>query len=562
VPDALQPNPSTRPVRWAFALTAAAACALVLWVCALVWMPDFGLTRFINIGREFVPRGSAVYRGTPKYVTPAPGPDAGFDGQFYAEIALDPLLRNPQLKTALDDPPYRADRIFLPALAWIGGLGHPSWVLNVYAALNPIFWLGYAALLYVLFRGLGWAGVAGFAAMLLTCGVIESMYGALTDFPAFVLMTLAAMIAGSAGAAAQGLATLAREANILGLAGILEFEPPWPAAIRQNLLRGLVAVGPFALWYGYVRWRLPIHTSMVGANLDWPFHAILRKLGEVLAYIRDGGVDWRRFYRNEQLHALLTIIATLTQCLYLITHPALKNRLWRVGIVFVPYFFVISYNVWASHFTVTRHALPITLAFNLLLALRPKRSWLVWFLLGNCFVPYGLYRWVDFGLEGPLQPEFVVVGAPLPAGTLTEAYRGVAPAGYVAAPAGPQYGWAGPEHTHRGIWRWAMSQRGSLVLANAGRGPIEVRLAFASESLVPRALWVSVRGLKVWAGPIAAKPVLTPVRTDAFLLPPGETVVEFSTDVPATLENSNADARRLAFMVSDPAVVVTGSPPR
>jgi hypothetical protein len=52
------------------------------------------------------------------------------------------------------------------------------------------------------------------------------------------------------------------------------------------------------------------------------------------------------------------------------------------------------------------------------------------------------------------------------------------------------------------------------------------------------------------------------VRTDAFLLPPGETVVEFSTDVPATLENTNADARRLAFMVSDPAVVVTGSPPR
>ena len=112
----------------------------------------------------------------------------GFDGQLYAEMALDPLLRNPQMKTALDDPAYRADRILLPWLAWLGGTNTPFWVLNVYAALNPLFWLGYAVILYVLFRRHGWAGVAGFAAMLLTCGVVESTFKALTDFPAFVLM--------------------------------------------------------------------------------------------------------------------------------------------------------------------------------------------------------------------------------------------------------------------------------------------------------------------------------------------------------------------------------------
>ncbi|HSY54339.1 MAG TPA: hypothetical protein VK785_07825, partial [Opitutaceae bacterium] len=202
---------------WAFVAVAMAACAVMLGTCLKVWSPAYGLTRFIPIGQEFEQRGIAVYRATPKYVPPTRW---GFDGQLYAEMALDPLLRDPGMKTALDDPAYRADRILLPWLAWLGGLGRPFWVLNVYAALNPLFWLAYGIILYRLFRPHGWAGVAGFAAMLLTCGVIESTFKSLTDFPAFVLMTLAAMIGGSVGAGVLGLAALAREINIIGLVGV------------------------------------------------------------------------------------------------------------------------------------------------------------------------------------------------------------------------------------------------------------------------------------------------------------------------------------------------------
>jgi len=577
VPETLPHLPS-RPLQWAFAATAAAALALVLLTCVRVWLPDYGFTRFINIGREFVPRGTAVYRATPKYVTAAPGPDAGFDGQWYAEIALDPLLRDPQLRRALDDPAYRADRILLPALAWLGGLGRPFWVLNFFALLNPLFWLGYVAILFALFRRLGWAGWAGFAAMLLTCGVIESMYGALTDFPAFVLMTLAAMIGGSRGAGVLGLAALTREVNLLGLAGFLEFEPPWRAALGRNLRRGAIVVVPFVLWFCYVRWRLPspgshslgaLYASMAGNNLDWPLHAIYRKLREVLGVIGRGGIGWSEAFGSVEVHALLTIIATLTQCLYLITHPEWKNRLWRVGIAFVPYFFFISYNVWESHFTVTRHALPFTLAFNLILALRPNRRWLVWFLLGNCFVPYGICRFVEFGRDGPSPPEFTVAGAALPAGMLTATFRDVAPAGPADLGRGPGFGWAGPEtartpwyelglSNRRRIWRWAIRQRASLVLANTGADPLRVSLAFASESLVPRDLRLSVRGTVVWEGAIAAKPALTPVRTEAFLLPPGETVVDFIT--PQAVSPPGDDVRPLAFMVSEPSLVVAPVP--
>jgi hypothetical protein len=521
----------------------------MLGTCLQVWSPAYGLTRFIPIGREFEQRGIAVYRATPKYMPPVRW---GFDGQLYAEMALDPLLRNPQMKTALDDPAYRADRILLPWLAWLGGLGHPFWVLNVYAALNPIFWLGYAALLYVLFRGLGWAGVAGFAAMLLTCGVVESTFKSLTDFPAFVLMTLAAMIGGSGGAGILGLAALTREINLLGLAGVLDFEAPWREALARNLRRAALAAVPLVLWFLYVRWRLPaedgasllvrLRTSMVGDNINWPLHAIVRKVGEVIAVIRQGGVDWPHFYKSTLLHALLTIVATLTQCVYLVTHREWKNRLWRVGVVFVPLFLCVAYQVWYSHFTVTRHALPITLAFNLVLALRPKRSWLIWFLLGNCFVPYGIYKFVSFGLDTPHPPEFTVATALSPGISVDLSFGA---------------GWSGREGDNRHAWRWAAGPRATLVLTNGGRQPLEVVLAGILLGAAPRDLRVSVGGADLWQG--RAGPVAAPVRTRKFILPPGGTVVTFATP---ELVPPGPDGRPPAFRLSELSLAVTPLPPR
>jgi hypothetical protein len=508
------PQAWTLSPRWGFAAVAAVAAAIMLVTCLNVWSPPDGLTRFLSVGREFEQRGTVIYRATPKYEGTARW---GFDGQLYAEMALDPLLRDPRLKTALDNPPYRAHRMLLPWLAWAGGLGRPAWVLSAYAAMNPLFWLGYVALLYALFRGRGWAGVAGFAALVLTCGVIASTFRALTDFPAFVLMTWAAVLGGTGGALALALAALTREINLFGLAGVLEFEGPWGAAIRKNLWRGALAVGPLALWWLYVHERFPMHTSLAGKNFDWPLHAIYRKTVEVLAVIRQGGIDWPRFYKSTPLHALLTIVATLTQCLYLVTHREWRNRLWRVGIVFVPLFLCIGYQVWYSHLTVTRHALPITLAFNLLLAARPNRRWLLWFLLGNCFVPYGVYKFVAYGLETPQPAEFTVEAA----AALEATADTTVDASYGA-------GWSGPEVAGREAWREAAGERAALVLANGGLLPLETELSLQARTAGPREVTVSVRGSVIWQGRLAPGPSPSSLRAQKFILPPGETVVEFS----------------------------------
>lgn len=528
----LEENLPSRPSGWFFALVGASAFAVLLGAYVRVWSPDYGITRFIIIGREFNQRGLAVYRATPKYMDPYPPARVGFDGQQYAQIALDPLLRDPQIKQAIDNPPYRARRILLPWLAWIGGWGRPFRVLNVYAALNPLFWLGFVAMMAVLFRPHGWAGLAGFSAMLLTCGIIESMRGSLTDFPAFVLMTFAVMIGGSEGVGVMALAALTREVSVLGLAGLLEFKPPWPETLKKNFRFGLIAIGPMLLWLAYLAWRLRMHSSVDADNMDWPLRAIVRKLGEFIAAIRQGNIEWSQFYRSYELHALLTIIATLTQCIYLLAHRSWENRLWRMAVIFVPFFLCIGYAAWERHFTVTRHALPITLGFNLVLAMRPGRRWLWWFLLGNCFVPYGIFEFSFYGRETPPLHEFMVVGAP--AEVQVDVRAGA--------------GWSRPESSPRKIWRWATAQNATLVCSNANPLPVEAELAFDTTSPAPRDLRVSVQNKVIWAGQLDYS--LRSVRSPKFSLPRGETTVTFQTSLPPASSGPD-DRRELTFMLSN-----------
>jgi hypothetical protein len=533
------------PAVWAFILVGAAAFVLLASTFWRVYTPAYGLTKLIVAGSEFDGRGLASYRATPKYI--APGDRWGFDGQYYAQIALDPLLRDPQLKQAVDDPRYRARRILLPWLAWLGGLGRPAWILNAYAAMNLVFWVGFSVLLIVLFRPHSWAGLAGFAAMLVTCGVIESMRASLVDFPAFVLLISALVLGGTGGAGVLALATLARETSLFGLVGLWDYRPPWRITVRGNLRLALIAAVPFLLWLGYIAWRLRLATTVDGQNMDWPLRGMMGKLGEFSVRAAHGDIPWRRwyaaFFSSEPLHALLTIVATLTQCVYLFTHREWSDRFWRVGAFFVPFFLCIGFLSWTTHFTVTRHALPITLAFNLVLARRPSRIWPIWFFLGNCFVPFGVHQFM-VGESGPaaIPAEYRIVDSRPAGAPITARF---------------DQGWSVREWDRDHAWRWATGRRADLVLFNPATQPVEAELSFITRSVDARELEVRVSGATVWSGHLTR--ARQPARTSRFSLPPGETVVGFFTPLPPGTPGT-ADNRSLSFLVLDLQIVLRREP--
>jgi hypothetical protein len=60
----------------------------------------------------------------------------GYDGQFFAALAVDPLLLDANTPRYLDGPAYRAGRIGLPLAAWIVALGNRRAALIVYPLLT------------------------------------------------------------------------------------------------------------------------------------------------------------------------------------------------------------------------------------------------------------------------------------------------------------------------------------------------------------------------------------------------------------------------------------------
>jgi len=59
-----------RPGIGVFVLVGAAAFVQLLGAFVRVYSPEYGITKFLVVGREFDGRGLAVFRSTPKYLGP------------------------------------------------------------------------------------------------------------------------------------------------------------------------------------------------------------------------------------------------------------------------------------------------------------------------------------------------------------------------------------------------------------------------------------------------------------------------------------------------------------
>jgi hypothetical protein len=244
----------------------------------------------------------------------------GYDAQYYAQIAMDPSLRNKQLRHAVDSLPYRARRILLPAIAYVAGLGRPSAILQAYALANVVSWLLLAVVLLHWFPPRSWDNFMRWAGVMFSFGLCVSFRNALVDGPSLLLIAsgLCLLERGRPGwsAAVLALGGLGKETNLMAAAGFL------PASLRPTrawavaVLRGVLVAAPLALWLIYIALTVGPAGDLGARNFDLPFASYLRKWGEITTGWNDLSVA-----NAGPLWSLFLLVALTVQFLYLVLRP-------------------------------------------------------------------------------------------------------------------------------------------------------------------------------------------------------------------------------------------------
>jgi len=255
--------------------------ALVL----LKFSPLNGFTSLIRFGQTWNEHRHSALQALPLAVVPASN---GYDGQFYAQIALDPTLRDAQLFQVIDAPAYRSRRILVPALAGLLGLGNPWWTIQAFALLNVLAWLLFAWLLYRHIGGSDWIAYARWFGCMFSMGALESVRQSLVDLPALLLLLLAIMTDSRARVASSTLwltlGNLAKETSLLS-AVALKFDLTNPKLHWRRIFLSLGACAlPLAAWSLYVHHRFPATGNGSGVgNVTWPLLGLLDHLKSCLA---------------------------------------------------------------------------------------------------------------------------------------------------------------------------------------------------------------------------------------------------------------------------------------
>ena len=365
-------------------LCAVLALALVAYFLASVagfYQTDTGFTSFIGFS------GGHDYEVPAMAGVPHAHIGGGYDGQFYAQLALVPLLKDPAIDRALDNPAYRARRIFFSWTAYIAGLGRPAWVLQAYALQNVVCWLLLAWLLTRWIPPTTPRRLALWAACLFGQGLLASVRLALTDGPSMLLLACAVATAERgrswATSALLGIGGLARETNLFGLTLL-----PWPRTWKQGLVvtgAVVVAILPLLVWQDYLFSIYRTNTFAKQNQLSTPFTAFFFKWETTLRGVWHDGV------RSPHMLALTATAGLTVQAIYAIVssrrHAA--SPWWRLAIPYVVLMFLLDFVVWGGFpGASTRVLLPVTIAFNVLLDAEPDARFWAWYAPGNAVLFY------------------------------------------------------------------------------------------------------------------------------------------------------------------------------
>jgi hypothetical protein len=356
---------------------AGALVILFLASVAQFYHPGKGFTALLGLpdGHDFE---TAAFSAIPHYDYPA---WASYDGQFYVQRALDPLLRDPAVDRAMDLAPFRARRILFSWTAYVLGLGHAPWIVEAYALQNVGCWLILAALLTRWLPPTSPRGLALWTACLFSHGMLWSVRFSLLDGPSLLLIAWA-VIAAERGrfllsAALVGVSGLGRETNLL--AAVSQRLPSNRAGWARLAIAGVLVALPVLIWQDYLR-SIYRSTMLAGTNgLVLPFTGLAQTWSGVFRAANRHG-----FFSGEA-KPLLLIFSLAVQAAYLIVRHDYTSVWWRVAAMYSALMLVLD-PVLADPLTgaITRVLLPMTVGFNVLLATEaPAARFWPWFICGN-----------------------------------------------------------------------------------------------------------------------------------------------------------------------------------
>lgn len=528
-PPVADPRAVTSPRRWGWRALYLAAVAAFLLAFARFHDPGFGFTRLISVGDRVAPAAVPMLRATPHYVHED---SYGYDGTYYAQIALHPLLREPALDLALDNPHYRARRVAVPWLAWLAGLGQPGWILQAYAVANAVCWLGFAWILLAWFPADGWQNFLRWAGFLFSAGVCLSVRHALLDGPALLLTALAVRAVECGwprrGVAWLALAALTKETSVLSSAVLVA---PWPRDWRGwagLVVKGAWVVAPLGVWMLYVSARFGPVADAGDGNFSWPLTGLVEKARELGGDLVANGV------RAPEVLGLAALLGTVVQFLFLALWWQPAMAWWRAAAPFAVLLMFVSQPVWEGFpGAYPRVLLPLALAFNVLV---PRGGrWLPLLLAGNLAVPLGLTQ-----LAAP-PGEFFRVDT-----TAVRVVRGE--------------GWYPAETGDGRTWRWTGAV-GTLRVENPGDRPVALRLRGEARGMGEGEMVLRVAGEERWRGPLGVK--REPFATSSLQVPAAASVVwEFAATIPPRAPGKGDD-RDLALALYDVVIepVASGGRP-
>ena len=502
----------------------AVAAGSFLWLAAQFHVPGKGFTYLIRFGDEPVRHRIQELQSADYYVHRN---SYGYDGQYYAQLAVKPWPSDPDLRAAMDNLPYRARRILFCWTAHVLGLGQPRWVLEAYALQNVAAWLLLAWVLLRWFPPTGAGNVVRWLGTMFAWGLTLSVSEALPDGPSLLLIACGVALAERGrpwlSAGLLGMAGLGRETNLLaGLIHLPAKEWSWRGTWRAVGLGAVVAV-PLAVWLAWL-WQVAREPGNAGLNnFSPPFVGYVHKWSETLRELRADG------WSSPARWSLLLLLSLTVQFLTVFLRPQWTCLWWRIGASYAVLMVFLGDGVWEGFpGAAARVLLPLTLAFNVVV---PRGRWWAMVLLvaGNLTVLS-----VASQMTAPGSESYRLEGTPAIAGD---------PAGGQPVTVAFDAQWYESGQSTFEYWRWSRGSAG-IVIHNRRAAPIEVDLEFDLRAIDERAVRVFQDHTLRWEGRVGRES--RTVRLPRIALAPGDNAWRFETDAPPGVSNGDT-LRPVAF---------------